>query len=230
MRSIAPALASLLGAWFAFAANPATALESTRVADGRNAAALSLLETAKQDLNAGRAEQAAALIERALRIDPRNPALWHYLSLARLELGNSDQAAAMAAKSRSLTAHDPPARSIRQLADALWPRRTAGPTNDGVRSSAPRSTFDVPASPARRALPEAGAERGQRDQIAPSGNCRISVTDQRGRRQSWIVRCEEAQRYASRGAAAVATKSGSAAASERRYQRRYGSNELRRQR
>lgn len=119
MKSIAPALALLLGVFGAVATHSATALErqddelrTLRAATsrGQNPAVLALLETAERELGAGRPEQASALLERALRIEPRNPTAWHYLGLANLELGNTTQADAMAAKSRSLVAGDPPPR------------------------------------------------------------------------------------------------------------------------
>jgi hypothetical protein len=113
MKSIAPALALLLAAFGAGATQSATALErqddelrTLRAATsrGQNPAVLALLETAERELGAGRPEQASALLERALRIEPRNPTVWHYLSLSRFELGHTTQAEAMAAKSRSLVA------------------------------------------------------------------------------------------------------------------------------
>ena len=119
MKSIAPALALLLGAFGAVATHSATALErqddelrTLRAATsrGQNPAVLALLETAERELGAGRPEQASALLERALRIEPRNPTAWHYLGLAHLELGHTTQAEAMAAKSRSLVAGDPAPR------------------------------------------------------------------------------------------------------------------------
>lgn len=54
-----------------------------------------------QDLDA-----AAASLERALRIEPRNPLLWHRLASIRLDQGQIDQAMQMAAKSNSLAGND----------------------------------------------------------------------------------------------------------------------------
>ncbi len=114
MRSLAPALALLVGVLGTMAAGSATALERAdelrtlraAAARGQNPAVLALLEKAEGELGAGRPEQAAALLEQALRIEPRNPTAWHFLGLANLGLGNSAQAEAMAAKSRSLVAGD----------------------------------------------------------------------------------------------------------------------------
>ena len=125
MKSIAPALAVLLAAFGAVATHTATALEReddelrtqrAATARGQNPVVLALLESAERELGAGRPEQASTLLERALRIEPRNPTVWHYLSLAHVELGNTPQAEAMAAKSRSLVAGD---RGIRD-----WATRT----------------------------------------------------------------------------------------------------------
>jgi len=51
-------------------------------------------------------ERAAALLERALRMEPRNAALWHELALARFRGGDNTQAEQFALRSNSL-ARDP---------------------------------------------------------------------------------------------------------------------------
>jgi tetratricopeptide (TPR) repeat protein len=108
MRPITPALALLVAAFGAAGPDSAAALE--RAPRGGNPAVLSLLEAAEQDLNAGKPAQAVVALERALRIEPRNPTLWHYLGLARFNQGSYLQAEAMAAKSHSLASAD---RSLR---------------------------------------------------------------------------------------------------------------------
>jgi len=65
-------------------------------------AASALLESAAQDLHAGQLDRAAATLERALRIEPRNPAILHYLGQTRLQQGQYQQAEALAAKSNTL--------------------------------------------------------------------------------------------------------------------------------
>ena len=60
-----------------------------------------LLETARADSNAGRLAEAAAGLERALRIEPRNPRLWHELARVRLKQGQFAQAESVAARSNS---------------------------------------------------------------------------------------------------------------------------------
>lgn len=47
-------------------------------------------------------DQAAAQLERALRIEPRNPALWYELARVHLERGSFDQAIQFATKSNAL--------------------------------------------------------------------------------------------------------------------------------
>ena len=108
MRSIAPVLV-VLGAG-AIATNSMAALEDAQAPAGGNPAVLALLQIAEQDLGAGRTDEAAILLERALRIEPRDATVWHYLGMARLEQGKFAQAEAMAAKSHSLAAED---RSLR---------------------------------------------------------------------------------------------------------------------
>ena len=65
-------------------------------------AVVALLEHAEQQANTGDLESAAASLERALRIDPRNPVLWHHLATVRLAQGQASQAEQLAVKSNSL--------------------------------------------------------------------------------------------------------------------------------
>ena len=82
----------------ATAARPATSQTSP--------AASALLESAASDLDAGRLDRAAATLERALRIEPRNAAILHYLGQTRLQQGQYQQAAALASKSNTLAGND----------------------------------------------------------------------------------------------------------------------------
>lgn len=65
-------------------------------------AVVALLDTARSDADAGRMDAAAATLEHALRIEPRNALLWHELASLRMRQGQSDQAASLAAKSNAL--------------------------------------------------------------------------------------------------------------------------------
>jgi len=69
-------------------------------------AVVALLDDADRYSASGKKQQAAASLERALRIDPKNPLLWHKLARLRLEEGQWDQALAMAKKSNVLAAGD----------------------------------------------------------------------------------------------------------------------------
>ncbi len=73
---------------------------------GRAVTAL-LAEAERQD-RAGQLPAAVASVERALRIEPRNPYLWNRLAELRLQQGNYSLAAELAAKSKALAAGDLP--------------------------------------------------------------------------------------------------------------------------
>lgn len=60
-------------------------------------------------------EQAAAKLERALRIEPGNARLWHELARVHLEQGNFDQAIQFAYKSNALSRDDKLKSSNRRL-------------------------------------------------------------------------------------------------------------------
>ena len=66
------------------------------------AAVIALLDHAEQQANAGDLSAAAVTLERAIRIDSRNPILWHHLASVRLAEGDALQAEQLAAKSSSL--------------------------------------------------------------------------------------------------------------------------------
>lgn len=68
----------------------------------RSPAVVALLDTAEQQANSGDLEAAAASLERAIRIDPRNPVLWYHLATVRLAQGDAQAAEQFAAKSNSL--------------------------------------------------------------------------------------------------------------------------------
>ncbi len=63
-----------------------------------------LLRAARELASAGDLEPAGAHLERALRIEPRNPLLWQELARIRLVQGLYRQAEGMAARSNSLAA------------------------------------------------------------------------------------------------------------------------------
>ena len=67
-----------------------------------NQAVLSLLDIAQNLQLAGNFDQAAAALERALRLEPRNAMLWHRLAQIRLSQGKWRDAIDLASKSNSL--------------------------------------------------------------------------------------------------------------------------------
>ena len=77
----------------------------------QNAAVLALLDQAQTQGSAGQLEAAGASLERALRIEPRNPVLWRELARVRLDQGQYRQAENLAAKSNALAGDDKRLRS-----------------------------------------------------------------------------------------------------------------------
>lgn len=66
----------------------------------------SLVALADRQAAAGDVAQAAAQLERALRIRPQDPVLWQKLAWLRLKNGDFEQAAALAARSDSLAGNN----------------------------------------------------------------------------------------------------------------------------
>lgn len=66
-----------------------------------NVAIAGLMESARSDAAAGRLPNAAASLERALRIEPRNPRLWQELARVRLQQGDYGQAESLAQRSNT---------------------------------------------------------------------------------------------------------------------------------
>jgi tetratricopeptide (TPR) repeat protein len=98
-----------------------------------NIAVAGLMESARADAAAGKLSTAAASIERALRIEPRNPRLWQELARVRLQQAQFVQAENMAARSNSYAGTDNAVRAEnwRLIAQAREARGDA----DGARSA-----------------------------------------------------------------------------------------------
>jgi Flp pilus assembly protein TadD len=79
-----------------------------------NVAIAGLMERARADSAAGRLSTAAASLERALRIEPRNPRLWHELARVRLKQGEYAQVESLAARSNSWAGSDSALRAENQ--------------------------------------------------------------------------------------------------------------------
>lgn len=107
------------------------------VAGTQNVAVAGLMETARADAGAGRHASAAATLERALRIEPRNARLWHELARVRLIQGDYEQAESIAARSNSWAGSDGALRADnwRLIAEA----RAARGDTSGSRSALERA-------------------------------------------------------------------------------------------
>jgi Tfp pilus assembly protein PilF len=103
----------------------APAPEPEPVTRKENVAVAGLMQGARADAAAGNLASAAARLERALRIEPRNPRLWHELALVRLRQGEFAQAESMAARSNSWAGDDAALREQNQriIAQAREGRR-----------------------------------------------------------------------------------------------------------
>ena len=73
-----------------------------------------LMQSARADAAAGKLPSAAASLERALRIEPRNPRLWQQLARVRLQQGDFAQAESLAARSNSFAGNDSAVRAENQ--------------------------------------------------------------------------------------------------------------------
>jgi cytochrome c-type biogenesis protein CcmH/NrfG len=71
-----------------------------------NSAVIGLVDVARADVDAGRLPNAVAALERALRIEPKNPRLWQELARVRLQEGNYAQAENLATRSNSWAGAD----------------------------------------------------------------------------------------------------------------------------
>jgi tetratricopeptide (TPR) repeat protein len=113
------------GAAFAAPTSPATAPSGPARVQSSSSAVLALLDSAGEQARTGRWDASAATLERALRIEPENPVIWHNLAGVRLQQGRADQAEGFAAKSNTLAGLDRElqVRNWRIIADA---RRARG--------------------------------------------------------------------------------------------------------
>ena len=67
-------------------------------------AVVDLLNQARTATQQGQLQRAEVLLERTVRIEPRNPTLWNYLAKLRLHQGRLQEAMGLAAKSNALAA------------------------------------------------------------------------------------------------------------------------------
>ncbi|NIW86315.1 MAG: tetratricopeptide repeat protein [Gammaproteobacteria bacterium] len=143
---VAAALAALLNGCAGPGERPAPVQESevqrreTAADEGKPAAerpgsgaVLALRQDAERQSSVGRLDRAAALLERALRIEPRNAGLWHRLARVRLQQERLHLAESLALKSNSLAGGDPAlqGQNWRLIARA---RRAAGDVEGAGRA------------------------------------------------------------------------------------------------
>lgn len=113
-------------------------LPSATAPISENTAVIALVEGAQADIAIGRLEPAGAALERALRIEPRNGALWHELARVRLRQGEAQQAANLAAKSNALAGDNKAlrAQNWRLISDAHLQRGDTGAAQQAAAKAA----------------------------------------------------------------------------------------------
>jgi len=90
-----------------YVTNPSTGSYARSATEVSGPAVLGLLDQARTELDAGRSDQSVATLERALRIEPRNPFLWQALAGAHLRQNLPDQAEDVAQRANSLANGNP---------------------------------------------------------------------------------------------------------------------------
>lgn len=75
------------------------------------AGVLAILQKAEDQAKMRRLDLSITTLERALRLEPRNPLVWHRLAAAHLQQKNYQQAAHLATKSNALIGADHPLRA-----------------------------------------------------------------------------------------------------------------------
>jgi Tfp pilus assembly protein PilF len=90
-----------------------------------NVAIAGLMDSARKDASSGKLGSAAASLERALRIEPRNPRLWHELAVIRYRQADYGQAESLAARSNTYAGTDADLRAANQklISDARSAKR-----------------------------------------------------------------------------------------------------------
>lgn len=126
-----------------------------RSAMSDNHAVIALLDRAQADTSSGQREAAGASLERALRIEPRNPWLWLELAQVRLTQGQYAQAITLARKSNSFARKQ--ARVQAESWQVIGKARTAQGDSAGAEQA-----FRLSAELAQQARAEAERNSGFR--------------------------------------------------------------------
>ncbi|WP_353569796.1 hypothetical protein [Candidatus Albibeggiatoa sp. nov. BB20] len=104
-------------------------------------AIVSLLSESFKQYDAEKYEQAAALLERALGIDGRNPILWHNLAGVRLKQQDWKWAADLATKSNTLIAGNDEQKGLRIRNFMLIALACEGMKDDGCANEARKRAY-----------------------------------------------------------------------------------------
>lgn len=134
-------LRALIGVWVAAIVSACAGVATAPAPVSNTGAVVAFVDNAHAALAAGRPEDAATALERALRIEPRNAALWHELARVRLSQGQYEQAGSFASKSNALAGANKPlrARNWRLLAEV---RAQAGDRAGAEAAQAKAETFE----------------------------------------------------------------------------------------
>ena len=169
-----------------------------------NRASTTLIETASRQYENGQLDQAAATLERALHIQPNNPATLHYLGVLRLQQGQYQQAETLAMRSNVRVGDNVELRNRNfQLIQAAQQAKASGTspnaTEDVValqkgleeeaqrRREAALQVASVQTAPAPR-NDEVEIPRGQ---WPPPGKCRIWFPDRPAGHQPAPAKCKK---------------------------------------
>jgi tetratricopeptide (TPR) repeat protein len=169
-----------------------------------NSASTTLIETASRQYEKGQLDQAAATLERALHIQPNNPATLHYLGVLRLQQGQYQQAENLALRSNMRVAGNAPLRNRNlQLIQAARQAQSSGTRRDAgnLVNAATDRAADAPTAS------EAGFEQRQmanprpeaayaeveipRGHMPAPGKCRIWFADRPPAHQPAPGKCKK---------------------------------------
>jgi len=80
--------------------------QSKPIPEAQNPAVIALLDNALYESEQGQFDVAASKLERAVRISPRDPVVWHELAKIRMQQNKLDMAISLAKKSNALIEND----------------------------------------------------------------------------------------------------------------------------